>query len=255
MARLFVAANSEFLVSSAAPVTAAPLTFSGWFYHSNESTSQEFMYLGDRGTGTHFFAFSARSSGALRFTARAGPSQHATTSDTFVLNTWNHACGVARAADDRSVFLNGGGEATNTTSSVPASINAFGVGARCTDSPSQFFDGRLAEFGVWNVALSDAEVVSLSRGVAPSMIRPNSLVLYTQLHQAAGDDYDAVGGLVLTDNGTVTGADHPGRIFYPGRPSIITGPAVTAITDGEIAAAATSFDNRPRKPGTILVPY
>ena len=242
MSRIFVSANSEFVSGSFAPITVAPFTMACWFLHSNDSTSQEFSYIGDFDFTTHFYAFSARSNGTLRFTARAGASQHATTSDTFPLNTWNHACGVARASDDRSVFLNATGEVTNTNTSVPLNLDAFGIGARSGETPSQFFDGMVAEYGIWNIALSEFEVKLLGPQYrwSPLKVRRKNLVWYESF-RFPDYNYDLerrrVKG-VLTNLGSTFTADHPLGIVYPSERRVIApAPAVVGITDGEIAAA------------------
>ena len=219
MSRIFVSANSEFISGPFAPVTATPFTVACWFYHSNDSTSQEFWYLGDFDTGTLFFAFSARSGGQLRFTARQGGSAHATTTATFPLNTWNHACGVARASDDRTVFLNGGDSVDNTSDTTPTNLDTFGLGARTGENPSQHFDGRIGEFGLWNIALDDFEVKLLGPQYrwSPLLVRRENLVWYESF-RSPDYHYDLEHRrpkVMLTNFGSTFDPDHPFGIVYP----------------------------------------
>jgi len=63
--------------------------------------------------------------------------------------------------------------------------------------------------------------------------------------------------LFNVDNTYPSFGAHPPGIIYPipDRTAILSAGVSVGITDGEIAAAATSFDNRPRKPSTIFVPF
>ena len=220
MGRQFVAANSEHFVTASTPVTAAPFTMAMWFYYSSEITSQEFAYIGDRDVATHYWVLSARSGRELRFTARAGGANNLTTTDTFTLNTWNHACAVERSSTDRSVFLNGGGEITSSTSIVPATVDAVGLGARTVDTPSQFFDGRIAEVGIWNIGLAEFDVKRLAQGYSPPLVRPEHLVSYWSL-RTENYNYDPIlpphiqqpANLLTNFGSTFTG--HPPNIIYP----------------------------------------
>jgi hypothetical protein len=105
------------------------------------------------------------------------------------------------------------------------------VGARVIGSVSHYFNGRVAEAAVWNVELSDANFAELAAGVSPLLVRPDGLVFYAPLihgkSASGGDDYDIVGGVTLTDNATVTVADHP-PVFYKSTPWQVTAPAAAA---------------------------
>ena len=59
--------------------------------------------------------------------------------------------------------------------------------------------------GIWNVALTAAEIASLAKGFSPRLIRPQSLAFYAPLIR---ETLDIRGGLTLTDSGS-TVADHP----------------------------------------------
>jgi hypothetical protein len=57
---------------------------------------------------------------------------------------------------------------------------------------SELQDGRTAEVGIWNAALTAAEIASLAKGMTPDKIRPQSLVFYAPLVR---DLIDVRGGL------------------------------------------------------------
>ena len=65
--------------------------------------------------------------------------------------------------------------------------------------------GQMAEVGIWNVALTDAEIASLADGMTCDKVRPQSLVFYAPLVREL---IDARGGLTITNNNTATVAAH-----------------------------------------------
>ena len=67
----------------------------------------------------------------------------------------------------------------------------------------------MAEVGVWNVALTAAEIASLAKGMTPDKIRPQNLVFYAPLVRNL---IDQKGGLALTNNNGATVANHP-RVY------------------------------------------
>ncbi len=69
--------------------------------------------------------------------------------------------------------------------------------------------GQIAEVGIWNVALTDAEIASLADGMTCDKVRPQSLVFYAPLVR---DLQDVRGGLTITNNNTATVANHP-RVY------------------------------------------
>jgi hypothetical protein len=68
--------------------------------------------------------------------------------------------------------------------------------------------GLIAEVGIWNVALTDDEVLALAKGFTPDQIRPQSLIAYLPLVRTNQD----IKGNAWTTAGTLTAADHP-RIY------------------------------------------
>jgi hypothetical protein len=69
--------------------------------------------------------------------------------------------------------------------------------------------GLSADVGIWNVALTAAEIASLAKGMACDKVRPQSLVFYAPL---ARDLIDVRGGRAITNNNTATVANHT-RIY------------------------------------------
>jgi hypothetical protein len=72
-----------------------------------------------------------------------------------------------------------------------------------------YFAGSIAEFGIWNAALTAEEVASLAKGMTCDKVRPQSLVFYAPLVR---DLNDQKGGLAITNNNGATVANHP-RVY------------------------------------------
>ena len=76
---------------------------------------------------------------------------------------------------------------------------------RLRGSIGGYYDGVVAEVGVWNAVLTAAEVASLAKGMTCDKVRPQSLVFYAPLIR---DLIDAKGGLTITNNNGATVANH-----------------------------------------------
>lgn len=219
MARLFTSASSEYAeYTSGSPVTAAPLTMACWFRPADDTTRSTLINLVQSADDTHRWTLEAAGNVAgdtIRYFAVAGGANSvAITTTGFTANTWHHCCAVEASSSDRRVFIDGGSKGTQTASRVPASINRITVGAfRSGASNSLHANGRIAEAAIWNVALTDSEVLALARGVHPLDMRPANLVAYWPLLGNDSPERDIhprsalVTSFPLTLNGT-TKANH-----------------------------------------------
>lgn len=238
--------TANFLRYAGAVVSAYPFTIAGWFNGSIGSSAQ--MLAGQYDSAVAF-----NGTGQCRvgiafgggITASSSAGAIATSSTTYTTNTWAHACGVFNSATDRRAFLNGGGKGTSATSAAAGSFNrtSFGVGdGSAASSPfAPAGTGDLAEWAIWNVALSDADIAALGGNpISPFLIRPDTLVGYWEMLGAYSPETDRKSNTtVLSVQGTLTQSAHC-RIF---RPSISRARRFTTA-----AAAATSpfgwFDSR-----------
>jgi hypothetical protein len=129
----------------------------------------------------------------------------------YTANVWNHGCAVFSESNSRTAYLSGGSAGTNTTSegSVLAATEINVAARRLTGVLGTYFNGQIAEVGIWNVALTAEEIASLADGMTCDKVRPQSLVFYAPLVR---DLIDAKGGLTITNNNTATVANHP-RVY------------------------------------------
>jgi hypothetical protein len=202
--------------TSGTPVTGAPLTIACWFQLSVTTLENVLVSLSD-GTATNQF-YLAASGGTggdpVRFITQATTANNAATSTGYSANTWHHACGIEASATSRAAYIDGGSKGTNTTSRTPAGIDRVNFcvnGAGTTTNSSK----TLAEVGIWNVALTDAEVATLAAGVSPRLMRPANLVFYAPLITTNAPQIDLY-GRTLANSASPTAAVHP-RIIYPAR--------------------------------------
>lgn len=163
----------------------------------------------------------------------AGTSGSAIATANSTSGQWQHGVAVCTSTTSRTIYLNGANAATSTTSIdvLPGSFSDIIIGR---SGFGLYLIGRVAEFGLWNVALTVDEAEALASGYSPLMIRQNNLVGYWPMFGRSGTAADAleedwVGGRTLSSVGwNMNVADHPPRIIYPGRGQRVFAPGPAA---------------------------
>jgi hypothetical protein len=210
MAYEFVAASSQYLTAQSS-VTSNPVTLAFWFKGSGQAGCG--LSIGKSGDLQRNQVFVGQASGNVINAASAdstGSGISVNSIGTFTNNLWSHAAAVFGSNSSRTAYCNGGGSATNTTTINPSpGFDTVFVGARPATTVGGFFTGDLAEVGIWNAALTAAEIASLAKGMTCDKVRPQSLVFYAPLVR---DLVDVKGGLAITNNNTATVANHP-RVY------------------------------------------
>lgn len=206
--------SSQYLSVGSAVLTAVPLTMACWFNSDSTTTTQALVAIngnGSSGTGETRFAMvagGALSGDPVAISAKntSGTDGLAQTSTGYSANTWTHAAGVFTSNTSRTAYINGGNTGTNSTSVTPNSLTRTVIGASNTESGVSFYaNARIAEVGIWNVALSAAEIASLADGMKCNRIRPASLVFYAPLVR---NIYDYENGVSITNNNSTPVATH-----------------------------------------------
>jgi hypothetical protein len=205
--------TNQYLSTASAPATAVPLTLACWFYPYTITANYILFQITD-GTDLNRFGLGALggiSGDPIRAFVTGSPVAAEIDSTTgFVSNSWQHACGVFSQNNSRTVYLNAANSATNTTLTTPSGLNKVEIAFRTASGvPGLFLNGRLAEVGIWNAALTSAEIASLAKGMTCDKVRPESLVFYAPLVR---DLQDISGGLTITNNNSATVATHP-RVY------------------------------------------
>ena len=208
--------TNQSMQTASTPVNTPPFTFACWFNVDTLTSANGAVLLGishPAGFSRYLMSMGQAPSPLYAFQTNASNVGAFVISTTNVSTaTWSHGAAVFASNTERSVFLNGGNNATNTTNNAPtnANITRIGIGAQffnsTTNSPT---DGKIAEVGIWNAALTAAEIASLAKGMTCDKVRPQSLIFYAPLVR---DLIDQKGGLTITNNNGATVANHP-RVY------------------------------------------
>ena len=208
MAYEFTAANSQYLNTGSTPVTSTPLTIAAWFYPSADATGTICSVGVTSGTNRQQLFYDPTSGGLARLSANSldnsGQSE-SNRSGVVTLNAWQHGAGVYTSSTERLAYHNGNAGTVNTVSRIPSGLNTITIGGRWNTTIGGLVTGRIAEVGIWNAALTAAEVASLAKGMTCDKIRPQSLVFYAPLVRNL---QDVRGGLTITNNNAATVANH-----------------------------------------------
>jgi hypothetical protein len=209
--------TNQYLQVGSAVVTSTPLTMACWFNCDSADLTSCLVSVtnsGNAGSITRFALF-ARGSFAgdpvsVFASDIAGTNGIANTTAGYIVGKWHHGCGVFTSTTSRSVYIDGGSSATNTTSITPTLLDRTNIGVQFLQNAGgtsgiSFMDGLIAEVGIWNAALTAAEIASLANGMTCDKIRPQNLVFYAPLVR---EFIDQKGGLTITNNNAATVANH-----------------------------------------------
>lgn len=219
MARNFVT-NGRLNLGSAA-VSATPLTLAAWVNPANITGNHVAvgMFQID-GVGSSADAWYLQFGGATggdpvqAITAQTNTFAVASTATGFSANVWTHGAAVFESATSRIAYINGGNSGTNATSKTPTGVTDTVIGAFNAGAAYNHTAVKIAEVGIWDVALTAEEVAALADGVSPLLIRPANLVKYVPILGTASPERDFMGGeWTVTNTSQVA---HP-PMRYPGR--------------------------------------
>lgn len=225
MARNFTKASSHYLEHAAAVVSSMPLTMACWGRASSYTAEAAHSLMAiSRASGgvTDCYLLDVVNVSTLPgypvLRAWSGTGTGATGiygTTTATAGTWFHAASVFASSTSRSCYLNAAKATTTVSQTGGAFLNRTSIGriANYKGTPINYWNGDIAEAGIWSAALTDGEVASLADGVSPLLVRPESLVAYWPLIGRDSPESDRVGGFGMTVTGA-TAAAHP-RIYLP----------------------------------------
>jgi hypothetical protein len=198
--------------SASTPVTAVPLTIACWMNKASAATGG-FTAGIMRNLSSNWFGFyiyAGNNGKVIATVAENNVFAEAPSTTSYSANTWHHVCAVFSSNTSRTIYLDGAGSATNTTSLTPTLIDIVTLAAaRKSGFVDNYLNGSLAEVAIWSAGLTEPEVKSLSAGMSPKLVRPQSLVLYVPLIRSPQDQKAA---LAFTTEGSPTVATHP-RVY------------------------------------------
>lgn len=200
-----------------APLIAAPFTWLiAGLYDSLTGSQNTAAILCRASTGGDSFQlrFDSADSGAFRITTQQGGSgSSAITSNAVAASTPFVAIVRVTSSTSREAILNGdlANKATDTASKVPASIDRLSFGRKDDSGATNDFEGSLWYSGLWNVALSDEEILALAAGAPVPRIRPAALQCWWVFDNAS-TIVDRLGRAPATvSSGSLTGEN--GRVY------------------------------------------
>jgi hypothetical protein len=204
--------STQYLSTASSPVSGSPMTIAVWGRQTAVGSSRA-VAVGVNG-GTHRNQVQIQTQFSNCLAVSVGPlgvgGSELQNGSVVVTNTWLHVCGVFESQSSRLVYVNGTAGTQNTTNvGTQNAADTITVGAGWATTLGIYHTGDIAEVGVWNVALTAAEIASLAKGFTCDRVRPQSLVFYAPLIR---DLVDLSGGRTITNNNTATVANHP-RVY------------------------------------------
>lgn len=190
-------------LQAVSPITGIPMTMACWFNTPANSVQKTLISVGISGA-THRCLLQISATNTLQAFTVGSVSSSSSYGTAITGNVWNHGCGVFAATNSRTAYLNGDAATTNTGTSTIDPLNNIAIGARWATTLGVHMRGLLADVGIWNVALTLAEIQSLADGMACDKVRPQSLVFYSPLVREFIDKK----GISISNNNGVTVADH-----------------------------------------------
>jgi len=223
------------LGAGALDITGTTLTICCWFRHDVTGASDMLVAKGN--AATIQYRIWVDSGNVARFDVGNGAGTSSTCSGTTSISTgvWYHLCGrmAGSGSADHELFLNGVNEDTAGSATVTLASNGLNAIVGMTNDASFRLDGKVAEVAIWDIALSDAKIQALGRGVSPLVVRPGTdLKGYFPLW-SSGHLRDLSGrGVLATNTAGVTFAHPPVAPITPGGKLPYQLAAVAASTPG-----------------------
>ncbi len=184
MARDFDGTTGSLRLATA--VAGMPLTMACWF-NTTATESTTLIDIGEVATTNKHLTLQIRSGGEVAARGQSGGSRRALTTTNYSTNTWHHAVARFVSSTSRFAYIDGGSEGTNTQSANPTANDGTNIGVTVQTTPGEFFSGRIAEIGIWDVDLSVSEILMLAKGWSPLRVRPTAIQAYWPLY-AVGTD-------------------------------------------------------------------
>jgi len=224
---------------AAIDITGTALTVSAWF-KSDTVGDDCLVAKGSGSTGTQYQLRLDATGDRINFIIGDATGIEEVFGTTDIGAEHRHACGVKNGtgADALKVYLSGVEEGSVTSNKTiqntahPLTIN------RSSNTAGQAYDGRIGEVGIWDIALSAPEVMALSRGMSPLLIRRTNLKAYYPLYGTGSSEPDYSGnGAHLTINGTVGAGTH----HFPVMPHFVVSQDIPAPGIVPLVDAATVY--------------
>lgn len=174
MGRFFQGTTTSKLEIAEAIVTTRSFTLACHFLSDDAATLNRTLISISDGTSDNLFRLFKTTGLFLAAQSVAATSSAQDTGTTSIAaGTWYHGAAVYVSGDKDYVYLNGVKDgAGQGTQKVPTGLNTTTIGIR--EGTAHPWDGTIAEVCIFDVALTDNEVMRLYRGENPNEIRSAS---------------------------------------------------------------------------------
>ena len=195
MAYQFAAASSQYLSNNSSPLGSAPASFTLASIVNGAAQDGTFVVsLGSPTSNNPVIALATGASvanqntshlrGFIRRNDLSYVSGNAVAGGAagIAFNGSDNAIAMTYDGSNAATYVNGAVE-TNVSGAIStlSGLNRFAIGGLLRNSFAGAFNGRIAEVGIWNVALTAEEIASLAKGMTCDKVRPQSLVFYAPL--------------------------------------------------------------------------
>lgn len=212
MARDFDAASNEYVEIGDVPaldLTGDEVTLAAWIRIEVLNGELKIFAKWSDSPTAHQYLLSVNASDQPLFAINASGQAIANGATTLIAGTWCHLAGTYDGSDVR-VYLNGveDGSVSKTGNMIPNTAPVrigAGSGGSGTEQP---FDGDIGHCAIWDAGLTADEIESLAAGISPLKIHRENLLFYSPLN-GQDPEYDVVGGLDLTVNGSIKSEEPP----------------------------------------------
>jgi hypothetical protein len=150
--------------------TGLPFTVSAWAYPDTTvsgttaccSKREAIFAFNNSGANLNLLYYAQDGSTQKFYHHGTGGNSYTGSSNTFESGQWHHIVMVVDSSGNGKLYINGGHEATWSNGSN-SSVNRFSIGQEwdSATNASDFFDGKIDEVAIWNVALSAPDVTAL----------------------------------------------------------------------------------------------
>jgi len=145
--------------------TGLPFTVSAWAYPDTTNNGAIFAFnkTGNSDENLNLLFYARGGSTKKFYHYDRGSSSWTLSTNTFETGEWHHIVVVVDLSGNGKLYVNGGEEGT-WSNGTNTSADRFSIGQEYDGSgstASDFFDGKIDEVAVWNVALSAADVTAL----------------------------------------------------------------------------------------------
>ncbi len=220
MARQFAVASTQYLSNETSLNPGFPVSMACWFYCDTLTVDayQWLIALLGNSDNDYVAMYVFSNAGTIQTDSYDGTAnQPLANIGGVTAGAWFHAAAVYSSGTSAAIYLNAS-KATGTSAGASAPLSSraeIARGGPVYGAGANQFDGRIAEAGVWNVALTDDDVASLAKGFSPMLVRPEGLQNYWDLMGKNSPEIDRFGAADMTLNNAPTAGDHPPIITPP----------------------------------------